>query len=226
MAAAGAVLLAGCTHMTAPARSAAVSSPPVATAAESEHELLYVVRRGWHIDVGIETATAAGPLAELRPQFPAVRYLLFGFGDRRYLESHHRAPALLGALWPGQGLVLVTALRGSPAEAFGRDSVVVLEVSNAQLAAALARVTQSLQLQDEMLQSDGPGPYQGSLYLRATERYSALHTCNTWAAEVLAAAGLQVQSRGVVFAAQLWRQLAPLQKTAAAVPATATTPQP
>jgi len=178
-----------------------------------------VVRRGWHIDIGIEATSAAEPLTELRSQFPEVHYLLFGFGDRRYLESHHRAPALLGALWPGDGLILVTALRGSPAQAFGQDSVVVLGVNAAQLAAALARVTQSLQLTDGMLQSDGPGPYQGSLYLRASERYSGLHTCNTWAAEVLTAAGQDVHSRGVLFASQLWRQLSPPPHADAPIPA-------
>ncbi|MGA8707296.1 MAG: DUF2459 domain-containing protein [Steroidobacteraceae bacterium] len=199
---------------------------PVAISAESEHERLYVVRRGWHIDVGIEADRAAGPLAELRAQFPEVRYLLFGFGDRRYLESHHRVPALLGALWPGDGLILVTALRGSPAQAFGQDSVVVLELSDARLAAALERVIQTLQLQGGRLQSDGPGPYRGSLYLRASQRYSALHTCNTWAAEVLAAGGFNIHSRGVLFAAQLWRQVRAPPQAAAAGRTRAATTQP
>ena len=64
-------------------------------------------------------------------------------------------------------------------------------------------------LRDGALQSEGPGPYEGSAYLRASERYSALHTCNTWAAELLQASGLPVHSHGVLFAGQLWRQVQP-----------------
>jgi Protein of unknown function (DUF2459) len=51
-----------------------------------------------------------------------------------------------------------------------------------------------------------PGPYPGSGYFNAVPRYSAFHTCNTWAAEALKAAGLPVRSRGVALAGQLWRQ--------------------
>jgi hypothetical protein len=211
MAAAGALLLAACVHVAGP--RTAVAAPAVAIAATEDR--LYVVRRGWHIDIGIEAEAAVGPVADLRTQFPRVRYLLFGFGDRRYLQSHHRAPALLAALWPGEGLILVTALSGSPAQAFGEDSVVALDVSAAQLAAAIARVNESLLLRDGALQSDGSGPYDGSLYLRASQRYSAVHTCNTWAAQVLEAGGVAVHSRRVLFAAQLWRQLHPRPVAAA-----------
>jgi hypothetical protein len=51
-----------------------------------------------------------------------------------------------------------------------------------------------------------PGPYQGSLYFEALLRYSGLHTCNTWAAEGLAAAQLPSHRRFVVLAEQLWSQ--------------------
>ena len=53
----------------------------------------------------------------------------------------------------------------------------------------------------------GPGPYPGSTYYAAVQRYSALHTCNTWAAEALRHSGLPVRSRGVEFSWQLWRQV-------------------
>ncbi len=213
MAAAGVLLLTACAHFAEVARGPVAAHAAVTGAAQ---QTLYVVRRGWHIDVGIDAVEAVGALAQLRTQFPGVRYLLFGFGDRRYLESQHRGPALLTALWPGDGLILVTALRGSPAQAFGANSVVALDVSETQLLAAITRIGASIQLRDGALQSDGPGPYDGSVYVRASQRYSAVHTCNTWAAEVLVAAGLAVHSRGVLFAGQLWRQVRRLQAAATA----------
>jgi hypothetical protein len=51
------------------------------------------------------------------------------------------------------------------------------------------------------------GPYEDSLYFQATPKYSAFHTCNTWAAEALRIAGLPVHSGGVIFSGQLWSQV-------------------
>jgi len=177
---------------------------------------LYVARRDWHIDVGFAVQDLGVPLSALRRQFPQARYLMFGFGDRHYLEAGNpRLPDMLAALWPGEGVVLVTALQGSPEQAFGRQQVIELPILEAQAREAQARITLTLALQQGQMQSDGPGPYEGSLYLRAAARYSALHTCNTWAAEVLAAAGLGVRSRGVIFAGQLWGQLQRLNRLGA-----------
>jgi hypothetical protein len=70
------------------------------------------------------------------------------------------------------------------------------------------------------------GPYEGSLYFSAIPQYSAFHTCNTWAAEGLSAAGLPVESAGVVFAGQLWGQVRRLEKKqVAATKHSATPPQ-
>lgn len=172
---------------------------------------LYVVRRGWHMEVGFAAAALTPPLATVVEQFPGVRYVFFGFGDRRYLMAKHRhGPVLLAALWPGPALILATALTAAPASAFGLEHTVVLEVSRAQLAAAQAFVAQSLGAPGSPYGGEvdvvAAGPYEGSLYVSARGTYSALHTCNTWAAEVLARAGLPVHSSGVVFAGQVWKQ--------------------
>lgn len=171
--------------------------------------ILYVVRRGWHIDIGFDARELSAPLGALAGNFPGVRFLLFGFGDRHYLESRHRQlPNLAAALWPGAGLILVTALAATPEQAFDSQQVIRVPVRAEQLRAAQAWLWQSLLRQDDgSLHTEGPGPYAGSLYLGTKARYSAAHTCNTWAAEMLKAAGLPIRSRGVLFAGQLWRQL-------------------
>jgi hypothetical protein len=163
----------------------------------------------------------------LADDFPGVRFLFFGFGDRHYLLAKEQSfPAMLAALWPGPGMMLVTGLSATPHEAFGAAQVIVLAVTPDQLQAAQRFVWDSLAKDQDA--SPGPhakGPYQGSLYFSATMRYSAAHTCNTWAAEALHAASLPVRSRGVVFAGQLWSQAQRLAGAAARVPTTgATTP--
>ena len=180
--------------------------------------VIYVVRRGWHIDIGFAAADMQPPLNSVAGQFPGVRYLFFGFGDRHYLLAKERnAPASLGALWPGPGMILATALRSSPQDGFGAVHVIALAVTEEQMRNVQAFIWRSLggqsnDRENSAVQSYGAGPYEGSWYFAATPRYSALHTCNTWAAQSLAAAPLPIHSAGVLFAGQLWAQVRRLAK--------------
>jgi hypothetical protein len=168
-----------------------------------------VVERGWHTDI----ALPIGPLplhpdlAALAADFPGLRALLFGFGDRRWLLDRARSPlALLRALLPGPGAVLVTALATPPETAFGPGHVVHLPLTSPQSDRLQDYLASSL---DQGHRSPGgrwqalaEGPYPGSVYLASPLVYSAGHTCNTWTAHALAAAGLPVDPTGVVFAEQ------------------------
>jgi uncharacterized protein (TIGR02117 family) len=205
--AAGAALLvlAACTgistHSTPPA-------PP--TPASQERQTVYVVRRGWHIDIGIARGDAQPPLLQVAAAFPQARYLLFGFGDRRYL-LHGGAGNMVAALWGGAGLVLVTSLGPQqPEQVFGRESVVVVALTPKQMSDLQAFIGRSFAAHDGALVPVPPGPHSvGSFntFYESAQRYSALHTCNTWAAEVLQSAQLPINSSGVEFASQLWQQV-------------------
>lgn len=179
--------------------------------------IIYVARRGWHIDVGFSTAELEAPLASVVTSLPRSQYVFFGFGDRHYLVAKHKNfPGLLGALWPGAAVVLVTGLVAVPEEAFGTEHVIRLTVTRAQERAAQALVWSSFLNENGVPKSSGSGPYAGSLFFGAAAKYSAVHTCNTWAAEVLQAADLPIRSVGVVFAAQLWSQVLHLHESAGA----------
>lgn len=201
------LLLVGCS--TAARRSADVgpageSGPPVT---------IYVIKRSWHTDIGFNAADLHPPLATLRSGLPGARYLLFGFGDKHYLLNHGGSlDGLIGAVWPGQGLVLVTGLEGRPEQAFGADGVARLTVSAAQARKLEDFVWNSLASHAGVTRSLAPGPYGGSLYYDSTVRYSGLHTCNTWTAAGLEAAGLPVHSFGVEFSGQVWRQVRKLER--------------
>jgi hypothetical protein len=211
--------------LTMPHSSAAQSSPAASSA------VIYVVRRGWHIDVGFDVAELQPPLKSLVTEFPDVKYLFFGFGDRHYLLAKDRnPPVLLAALWPGRGMLLVTGLTSTPQDAFGADHVALLAVAADQSLGAQSFIWQSLDKRElsststEGLKSYQRGPYEGSLYFSATPTYSAFHTCNTWAAEALHAATLPVHSTGVVFAGQLWRQVRRLERQLSPEPPRASLP--
>jgi hypothetical protein len=177
---------------------------------------IYIVRRSWHIDIGFAAADLHSPLASLREAVPRARYLLFGFGDKHYLLSRGGSfDRLSGAVLPGAGLVLLTSLQVTPEEGFGADQVIALSVSTAQELDLETFVWKTLATENGQAQSLGPGPYDGSLYYASVTRYSGLHTCNTWAAQALQAAGLAVHSFGVVFSGQLWSQVERINRKAA-----------
>ncbi len=165
---------------------------------------MFVSRRGWHIDVGF-AADELGELQSVRDELPSARFISFGFGDRYYLLHRNASfPGVFAALWPGRGLVLITALQDAPQRAFGAKNVAAVRISAAQARALQQFIRASLQTPAQKV---ADGPYPDAAFLASTVSYSAINTCNTWAAKALAAAGLPVSSRGVVFAGQLWRQV-------------------
>jgi len=187
------------------------ATPELQTPASHERVQVYVVKRGSHIDIGIAVADAQPPLQPVAAAFPESRYLLFGFGDRRYLLHGGGVGNSVAALWGGAGLVLVTAIGPQPPEQiFGRDSVVRLALTPQQMRDLQEFIGRAFAVRDGAIVrvTRGPhavGSYSG--YYESAQHYSALHTCNTWAAEALQAADLPVSSAGVEFAWQLWHQV-------------------
>jgi hypothetical protein len=175
--------------------------------AGADPSTIYLARRGWHIDIGIAAADLLPPLNQAIAPLPGSRYVFFGFADKHYLlAKNHNAPVLLSALFPGAGILLTTGLTNSPAQAFGAAHVIALTVSEDQVHALQSFIWRSLRTEDEVLKVFRDGPYENSVYFLATHKYSAFHTCNTWGAEALRAAGFHVHTAGVIFAGQLWTQ--------------------
>jgi uncharacterized protein (TIGR02117 family) len=186
------------------------TTPTAPTAIPPEREVVYVVRRGWHIDIGIARVDAQPPLLQVAAALPEARYLLFGFGDRRYL-LHGGAGNMVAALWGGAGLVVVTSLGSQqPRQVFGPDNVVEVILTRQQMSSLQVFIGRSFAARDGALVPIPPGPHavgSFSAFYESAQRYSALHTCNTWAAEVLQSAQLPINSSGVEFAWQLWQQV-------------------
>jgi len=204
------VVLAGCG--TAPPKRTADVGPTVDAGPPIT---IYVIKRSWHTDIGFDAAALHPPLASLRPALPGAHYLLFGFGDKHYLLTRTNSfQGMVGAVWPGEGLVLMTGLVGTPEQAFGADGVTRLRVSAVEASRLEAYVWKTLTTESGVATPLAPGPYDGSLYYESALRYSGFHTCNTWTAEGLRTAGLPVRSFGVEFSGQVWRQVRRLKGAA------------
>jgi uncharacterized protein (TIGR02117 family) len=187
-------LLAGCAGPAPP--------PPADLTAGPKTEMIFLVARGWHTDVGVLAAQAGDALGALRTRLPGVHTLLIGFGERAYLlHRDNDFRDMLAALVPGAGALLVTALRDTPQSAFPAGDVIVLHVSARGLARLTDFIARSFErAPDGGLREIADGPYPGSLFYASTRTYSAGYTCNTWSAEALQTAGLPVHAAGVAFA--------------------------
>ena len=176
---------------------------------EPRNEVIYVIAGGWHTELVLPTAAIGGSLAALKRGSTDARYLVFGWGARDYYMA--RDPGiedLLRAAVPGPAVLLVIPLQVSP-EAFAG-------AGNA-LAVALSRggAERLLQFLWGYLAKDAEGaprpievgPYPGSIFYASTGTFDLTHTCNTWTAEALIAAGVPVSSIGVVYSGQLLDQL-------------------
>jgi Protein of unknown function (DUF2459) len=209
-----------CTWLAACAGASPQASSPAAVAVPPADERVpvYVVRREWHVDIGLALADVQPPLLPVAAAFHDSHYLFFGFGDRRYL-LHGGTANFVAALWGGPGLVLVTSVGQQPPErVFGPDNVVRVALTPQQMSALQSYIGHTFATHDGAFVPLAPDPHAGgsySAYYASTQRYSGLHTCNTWAAEALKSAQLPVSSSGVEFATQLWQQVQHLQSAGA-----------
>ena len=169
---------------------------------------IYVVGRGWHTDIGLPVSEVTGPLASLERDFPGVRFMVFGFGEREFYMAHNEGSGeMLAALLPSKSAILMTALNTAPTEAFADHTVVALHLPQAGVERIVARLWDGLEKQaDGSAARLANGPYAGSVFYAARETYDAFHTCNTWTALVLRDAGIPVDTH-VLFAGQVMQQV-------------------
>src|SRR5262249_56363104 len=86
---------------------------------------VYVVARGWHTDIGLAVNDVTGPLASLEADFPGLRFMVFGFGERQYYMARDAGSGeMLTALFPSKSAILMTALNTAPDIAFADYAVV------------------------------------------------------------------------------------------------------
>jgi len=183
--------------------TACSTPPPVAI--RDDDPTIYVIQRGWHTDIGLPVEQITRPLAVLQADYPHVKILVFGFGERQFLVNREKSiGAMLRAILPSPSALLLTALKASPQAAFGAPNVVTLHVSWAGLHQIAARIWHELELSETgSPQRLSEGPYPGSAFYAARDTYDGLYTCNTWTAEVLQSGGLPVQVQGVLFSSQV-----------------------
>ena len=161
---------------------------------------VYLVDNGWHSDIAVPTAAieARGDAlaAAARKTSPAP-WTLIGWGDAGFYEAStpalSRVPDGLAALLGGRPTVVhLEGAFEAPDRTWGRG-VRPIALSQAGLAALLARADGALI--HDYIGAPVMAPIhrvKDEAFFASRERFSALHLCNHWTAELLHAAGLPV----------------------------------
>ena len=169
-----------------------------------------VVDYGWHTGVVLPATALGPPLAPLRDRFPEAKYLIFGWGNRRFYETEDPGSGMaVMSLFPSPSVVFVQGVEQRPTpEPLSGSDVRWLCVS----ASGIRRLDTFLAGYFRRgphggFISAGRGLLPHSEFFSSTGTYDAFHTCNTWTTEALHAAGLPIDSRGIVFATQVMTEI-------------------
>ena len=177
-------------------------------------QTIWLIDNGFHTDLALPRAAViarGGPLAAAA-RTSAAPWIMVGWGDAKFYED--------ASPWQGR---LVDAGRAALG---GRATTVHLEgvsqrpdlawtegvhpiaLSTAGLAALMARIDRSFALDKSGAPIALEAPRQpGEAFFASRERFSGIHDCNEWTADVLSAAGLPMTPVPDVLPAGMWLDL-------------------
>lgn len=168
-----------------------------------------MLETGWHTGLALTRRALGVRLRALLDVPREARSVVFGWGDLRwYAEDRTGVLNALRALLPSRSVLWVAACRHRPEGCLGPGTRWrILPLTPRGLRALDRFLVRTLaRSPDGRSRRVGAGTPWGE-FLRARAPYDAFHTCNTWTAEALRAAGLPVASWDVLFAVQLWSEL-------------------
>ena len=210
-AAGGRALLLGVMSLALAGAAPAADDPPL-----TEPVSITVVSNGWHTGIALPIVLARR--LAVSSQFPGAAFLEIGFGDEAFYRDPDPGPGTVLRAIAGDGpaVLHVFAMRQPPVRTFLQAELVSLQLSADQADALRRFIGSTFRLDDDGRPIDrGPGHYSWSRFYGAIGSFSLGHTCNTWAARALQAAGLPISAAGVVTSEDLLLQLEPLKRTAA-----------
>lgn len=210
--AAGVLALGGCAATPEARTSQGAASRAAAQAIRAQDrprlpDTVSLLSHGWHTDIAMPVSEISGPLLAFAARFPGAETLVIGYGKRTFMiaPAHSIGEWIIGP-FPGPAALEVSALNAPPALGYGSAHTITLPISEA----GAARLSTFLWQAFAKTPAGEPrfiaqGNFPGSLFYDAARSYRLTHTCNTWSAEALAAAGLPIHPAGVIFAGPLDR---------------------
>jgi hypothetical protein len=167
--------------------------------------VVYVVGQSWHAQIGIPVEELGEDLSFYRDIFQGARVIMFGYGKKTFFTAPPETASeyILGPL-PGPAVIQAVGLNVPPMEAYSPENTITLLLPPGGSRSLSAYIWNDLAKDASgkpRIVSHSTDP--AGLFYAAQSRYNLLHTCNTWIADALHAAGLPISGDGVVFLGQV-----------------------
>jgi hypothetical protein len=178
-------------------------------------DLVYVVEQGWHVEIGLPVEELDEDLAFFHAVFPGARVIMFGYGKQTFITAppDTLSEYFLGP-FPGPAVIQTVGLKVTPLEAYPPENTItlILPAGGRRALSAYIRkdLTQNMSRAPMVVtQSTDPN----GLFYASESEYSLTHTCNTWIADALHAAGFPISGNGVIFSYQVMARVETVAET-------------
>jgi len=175
---------------------------------------VFVVQEGWHTGIIFHTDDVhADEWAEIK-HYDHRKFVDVGWGDEKFYQVSGY-PLWLAAraiFWPTRSVLQIYAYSIPITSAYADNSTILrIPVNYTQLSDLSCFIAESY----ERDKNGDPVPStiygKTDYYFLATRKYHLFRTCNTWVALAFKAAGFDVNSFGVIYAGQLFRELSNIE---------------
>ena len=181
-------------------------------AAGEDPKRVYVAHNNWHAALILRKADLIHDVVPEQYEFPDAEYLEIGWGDRDYFPAIEESVglALRAAFWSRGSVLHVVGFNGAVTDYVTDGEIIELALSREAFLNLSAFVSASFSRTDPSVPAPSqPGLVATGRFYPANGRFSILRTCNTWIAQSLKSAGLDITPLYVITAASLARQVQP-----------------
>jgi uncharacterized protein (TIGR02117 family) len=180
---------------------------------------VYLIHNGWHSGIVVQTSDLPPDVLPERADFPRVRSLEVGWGDRDFYMARGIGvwTSLKAAFIPTASVLHIAGFSEPVTEFFPDGDIIEFRLSAAALDRLGRYIHDSLDRRESArAHALGPGLYGTSRFYPAIGYFHMFNTCHTWTAGALRAAGYPFSAspteRGLLVEAR--RLGRPIQTTA------------
>lgn len=180
--------------------------PWVVAQAQKDDVTIYIVQEAWHTGIILPTQAFSDTTPDALKSFHDYQYMDIGWGDRDFYQTPgfpvwHAFKAIF---WPTQAVLRIMTYNGDPARYYSKQAQrVTLVLTRSEFNRLCSFIADEFMLDDEgnIIQS------RSQRFYLAHHKYSLFRTCNTWVANALHNAGVDIRSFMVIWAVQLFNRL-------------------
>ena len=171
---------------------------------------IYVINYAWHTGIVLKTSDVKNKISEKIPSFNEFNYVDIGWGDEDFYQTPGMPEwlALKAFFYPTSSVMELKFFNLSPKSAYGSDTKIVkfsLDEDNFRNLKKYIFKHFKLDKKGDLLPGRSVDKYN-AFYL-AKGIYYFGRTCNTWIAQALNAAGIDIRTFMVVTSSQLFDEL-------------------